>query len=176
MVCIVTILTVFGKQVQPRRHEHELMELREECTIEIKITSIVQWRPLIAPPDLLIIDDIWLIRGIDGDDLFPRQVAFPLVEFPLVAEHETPALAFFWAEGRRRYAVFFPIENRRYLIQYAYLFIRYEKFFTGNAAHFGLDYFLARWDEHNKIIKKKEEIIKQVFLLILTQLTEFNET
>lgn len=61
MIREFSIFTVFCKKVGTRYTELERMELFEEAFAKIKINTIAIWRPIIAPPDFLIINGEWFI-------------------------------------------------------------------------------------------------------------------
>jgi len=93
----------------------EVVELLEERTTEIEIPPIFERIVGIAPPCARINDDIRLVRRIYGDELLAGEVAFAMIELPLIPKGKPALQAAIRTQCRRRDQLLLPIENRRHL-------------------------------------------------------------
>lgn len=89
--CVVRVIRILiggVMAVERKKGERvaELLELCEKRFAEIEIPSVAHRIPFVAPPEILRIDRKRLVRGIQGNDVFPGRVALPFVEVSLVSE------------------------------------------------------------------------------------------
>ena len=91
------------------------IKLFKERLRKIKFASIDERIPRIGVPLVMLVDDVWLVLGIDGENLLPREIALAMIEPLLVAPGESALLPAMETEGWRRDIVAFPLKNRRYL-------------------------------------------------------------
>lgn len=90
----------------------EIAELREERTVEIEVSSVLQSTPFVRPPDFLLVDFERRIRRIHGNDRLPSEVARASEYIPLVPPREATLLAAVGAEGGKRNQFLLPCDDR----------------------------------------------------------------
>ena len=110
MVREFSIFTVFCEEIGTRYPQLEGSELFKEAFVKIKINAIGIWRPIIAPPNLLIVNGEWFIWRINGNHLVPCFITFSMVKSSLISEREPSPLALTRTESRTWYEVFLTSE------------------------------------------------------------------
>ena len=144
----VAILAIFVlclmKEVHLWCSQKKYSKLSKKWLGEIKIHTIVKWRPVITPPNILIINHVRLIRWIDRNHLIPCFITFSVVKFSLISERESSTLSLIRAKCWSRYEIFLATKYwRNFLIKFE-IFICYEKFLTAYAAFFCFNNLLSR--------------------------------
>lgn len=146
-----TILILRGNNIYLRNTMVKLAELFKKRSIEIKIRSIIKRVPIIAPPDFLIVDNVWFIRWVDCNERIACFIAFSVIQFSFISPRESSALSFFRTKCGWRNCVFYSSKNRRFFVVIGEIFIGHKKIFSRNSAFLGLYDVLSGWYKTHKI-------------------------
>ena len=87
---VVAVLGLVDDDGAPRNRESKLTILLEERSAEIVRSAIGKWIPLIAPPNLRIVNRIGRVRLMNRDDTLSGEIALPVVDRSLIAECHSP--------------------------------------------------------------------------------------
>lgn len=82
LVHVVAVLQSGDIERHKRDIAHELRELIEKWAREIKIPSVIERVVRVLVPFLIVENLIRMIRGKDGENIFPREITFAHVEIP----------------------------------------------------------------------------------------------
>ena len=116
----IAVVAIFIGLFEDSRHARyarlQFMELLEERSSKIKLSTKIFLIPSVAVPLLIFVDRERFIRGIARDHLLTREVALAVKERTFVSPRKARLHAASGAELRWGYCIFLPCKNRGDLV------------------------------------------------------------
>jgi hypothetical protein len=112
IIAVRAVLAISIRKSEPRDKLKKLKKLLEKWAVKIKVSAIIQRVPLIAPPDVWLVNRVRTLGIINGNDFLSTEITLSVKEFSLIAKAETSLPATVRAKGWIWDEVLFPAKHR----------------------------------------------------------------
>ena len=107
----VTVFVSIDDDIGMWDHLKKLLILLKEGTREIEISPILQWIPIISPPEAFFTDDPLALWWIDRDECFTCHIILSPVKIAHVDTRESPLEPRIRTQAWRRNRILLPIDH-----------------------------------------------------------------